>query len=388
MHRLGSLALVVAAAATLASGCSVGVPRPPSDVTASSATLNGFVFSTEKDVDVQYWFRYGPTTAYGSLTPERTLHIPAEPNYYDPHPVSEPVTGLTPWSDYHYQVCTAPPRAGCLNADEVFTAGPRLAFAAERPDADIWVMDAGGHHQRRVTNGRLALRPVVSPDGAKIAFQAQTGQGNPGIWVMNSDGSDQHAITDAATFAADPAWSPDGTRIAFAEGAQPSEIAVMDADGGNVTPLTSDGGVAQQPAWSPDGSTIAFRFSGASGPAEIRSMPAAGGTETTLAENGAMPTWSPDSTQIAFVRQFDIWVMDADGQDPTPLVDDEADDAWPDWSSDGSRIAFDKIVDRIHRVVVMHADGSSPRTLTGPDSHALTPSWFPFVEGGPTPTQP
>jgi Tol biopolymer transport system component len=377
MHRLGSLALVVGSAAILASGCSIGVPRPPSDVTASSATLNGYVFSTEKDVDVQYWFRYGATTAYGSLTPERTLHIPSEPNYYDPHPISEPVEGLTPWTDYHYQVCTAPPRIGCFSADEVFTAGPGLAFASERPDADIWTMDAGGHHQRRVTNGRLALEPAVSPDGTKIAFQAYSGQGNLAVWVMNSDGSNQHAITDPATFSYNPAWSPDGTRIAFAYGLEHPEIALIDAEGGNVTPLTSDGGVAQQPAWSPDGSKIAFTFSGGNGQAEIRTVPAAGGAEVTLADSAIMPDWSPNSKQIAFTRQFDIWVMDADGQHATQLTDDEAEDTKAAWSPDGSRIAFDKILGRAHRVVVMHADGSNPTNLT-PDTNALSPSWFPF----------
>jgi Tol biopolymer transport system component len=368
---------LVGSAAIVASGCSMGAPAAPSDVTATSATLNGFVFSTDKDVDIQYWFRYGRTTDYGSLTPERTLHIPNEPNFYDPHPISEPIDGLTPWTDYHYQVCTAPPRAGCYNGDDVFTAGPELAYISEQPNADIWAMDAGGHHQRRVTNGALALAPAVSPDGTKIAFQAYTGKGNDGVWVMNSDGSNQHAITDPATFSYNPAWSPDGTKIAFAYGWEHPEIAVMDADGGDVTPLTSDGGVAQQPAWSPDGSKIAFTFTGGNDQYEIRTVQADGGTEVTLGE-GNTPDWSPDSKQIAFTRQAHIWVMDADGQHATQLTDGDAQDAEPAWSPDGSRIAFDRILGGVNRVFLMHADGSGPTSLTGPEASALSPSWFPF----------
>jgi Tol biopolymer transport system component len=377
MSRLASVALVAGSAAILASGCSLGAPRAPSEVTASSATLNGYVFSTEKDADIQYWFRYGPTTAYSSQTPERTLHIPAEPNYYEPHPISEPIDGLTPWTDYHYQVCTTPPRTGCFSGDEVFTAGPGIAYASEQPTADIWAMDAGGHHQRRVTNGRLALAPAVSPDGTKIAFQAYTGQGNLSVWVMDSDGGNQHAITDPATFSYNPAWSPNGTKIAFSLGAARPEIALMDADGGNVTALTSDGGVAQQAAWSPDGSKIAFTFTGGNDQYEIRTVPAAGGTEVTLGEGGT-PDWSPDGTKIAFTRQADIWVMDADGQHATDLTEDELQDAEPAWSPDGSRIAFDRISGGVHRVFLMRSDGSNPTSLTGPGRNAESPSWFPF----------
>lgn len=104
----------------MATGCSIGEPRPATDVVHTSAKFNGVVYSNQEDVDVQYWFRYGTSTAYGSTTPERTLHIPADSTDDRPHPVSEWVDGLEPDTTYHYQICTAPPRNGCVQSDQTF----------------------------------------------------------------------------------------------------------------------------------------------------------------------------------------------------------------------------------------------------------------------------
>jgi hypothetical protein len=147
-------------------GCSSGIPTQASDVSNTGATLNGRVFSLQRDTDVQYWFKYGPTTAYGLLTPERTIHIPAEQTPFER--VSAPVTGLTPFTTYHYQLCTAPPRGGCLDADKTFTAGPRLVFTSERgaPSNGIFTRDAAGHDEAQLSQ-QLGLQLSVSRDGAR-----------------------------------------------------------------------------------------------------------------------------------------------------------------------------------------------------------------------------
>jgi Tol biopolymer transport system component len=114
---------------------------------------------------------------------------------------------------------------------------------------------------------------VWSPDGSQIAFVAEyemVGAARPSdIYVIDADGTHLRQLTDNGNVNLGPVWSPDGTQIAFwgyAPGAfdpgnddeQGTEVYVMDANGENIRNLTQNYGLDSQPAWSPDGSLIAF----------------------------------------------------------------------------------------------------------------------------------
>jgi Tol biopolymer transport system component len=118
----------------------------------------------------------------------------------------------------------------------------------------------------------LANDPSYSPDGTRIAWSGYPGFGLSAIRVSSSDGTGDTVLTQAEPvtgegLAFDPSWSPDGTRIAFARlsqrasGTGPTldfEIWVMNADGSNQTRLTSVAQDDRDPAWSPDGTKIAW----------------------------------------------------------------------------------------------------------------------------------
>ena len=128
--------------------------------------------------------------------------------------------------------------------------------------------------------------PAWSPDGTKIAFESRLGGSTLDICVMNADGSNQTKLTNSAAEDFQPAWSPDGSKIAF-ESFQPEtkngDIWVMNADGSNQINLTNSRAQEGGPAWSPDGSKIAFN-------------------------------WNPG-------YHDDIWVMKADGSNKTKLTE-------------------------------------------------------------------
>jgi len=207
-----------------------------------------------------------------------------------------------------------------------------------------------------------------SPDGSRIAY-VDPMPGEHGIYVANADGTNPVRLTDGPNDG-DPSWSPDGTRIVFSSTAYdstiefcdglpgqeflcPTDLYTMEADGSNVVRLTTDRPAEFQPAWSPDGSRIAFtRTIGGTG-TRVFSIAVDGTDERPVSSSGGgsdfWPTWSPDGARIAFVgfrwEDFGLWVVGSDGSDEREIEENGfAFAPWwrndPTWSPDGTAIAF------------------------------------------------
>ncbi|WP_291272801.1 hypothetical protein [Geothrix sp.] len=149
--------------------------------------------------------------------------------------------------------------------------GTRLAFHSqlEDPAGDIFTADLRGRsleNRRNLTPHQAGdpmmspdVTPAWSPDGTRLAFTSYR-QGSPALWLMNVDGTGARQLTPTSSVSGDyfPTWSPDGRWIAFqrltSEGAQ---IGILPAAGGTPTFLPF-AGKAYAPAWSPDGGWIAF----------------------------------------------------------------------------------------------------------------------------------
>jgi Tol biopolymer transport system component len=189
----------------------------------------------------------------------------------------------------------------------------------------------------------------LSPDRSTIAFVTGAGLPRPQIATIGVDGAGMQVLrTDVA--AQMPAWSADGGRIAF-EGYSDgvSDIYVMDADGSNVRQITDDPAPDIFPRWSPDGSTIAYTNAGTqsgadpqfSVTADIWTVPSSGGEPTRLTTTpgpDSFPDYSPDGTQIAFHHDGDLWVMRSDGRRQERVLGSEV--FTPRWSPDGTMLAY------------------------------------------------
>lgn len=264
----------------------------------------------------------------------------------------------------------------------------KIAFTSERNgNADIYTMDSDGAHQTQLTtNSAQDYLPRWSPDRTKIAF-VRSG-GNSTIYVMNADGTNAVQLTSPSNSSTEPVWSPDGTRIAFSSNRDGTgDIYIMQANGSSQTRLTFSAGNGG-PDWSPDGTRIAFYH----GHYQIYVINTDGTNETPLTSGSISnfkPNWSPDGAKIAFVSypngQLDgnseIYTMKADGTGITRLTDNSADDSGPSWSPDGTKIAFYSKRDGAYGVYVMNADGTSPLLLT--PSLDYDPSWSPFPPAAP-----
>jgi dipeptidyl aminopeptidase/acylaminoacyl peptidase len=190
-------------------------------------------------------------------------------------------------------------------------------------------------------------------------------------------------VGSAAARAADPGLGQGEAIVYVSSEMDPQgEIHVLTASGD--VRLTNNDVSDGYPQWSPDGRMIAF-YSDRDGNAEVYVMNADGGNPTNLTKHpdsdyGA--TWSPDGSKIAFrsrrTGDAEIFVMDADGSNPVNLTKQPESNEWsPDWSPDGSKILFISDRDGNGEIYVMNADGTNQTNLTNDPDGDYGPRWSP-----------
>lgn len=242
------------------------------------------------------------------------------------------------------------------------TTALELAFAR---GGNVWTIGADGSRARLLI--RNAYSPAWSPDGSRLAFVSSR-SGDEEIYVARADGSGVTRLTRSAGPDLSPAWSSDGRRLAFSRKA---EIWTMNANGSAQRPLVRKAMVWHEhhsPTWH--GSRIVYSSNRVSNfNAELFAVPSKrltfnNGSDGVLGDDG-MPDFSPNGRRIAFTsnrsQQGEIYVMNADGSGQKRLTRRRGDDWAPRFSPDGRRIAFTQLPGTIW---VMNADGTAVRRLT------------------------
>lgn len=162
--------------------------------------------------------------------------------------------------------------------------------------------------------------------------------------------------------------------------AEPDFDLWLSATDGQLTPLTEGSGIDHRPAWSPDGARIAFGRDG-----DILVIDAQGSDPTNLTDTDSderFPSWSPDGSQMVFTRDGQLVVMDVESGETRQLTNDEMRHNYPDWSPDGETIAFVAGTEEpgpgaIYQVYVISVDGGEPEALTDMEELLVAPRWSP-----------
>ena len=304
------------------------------------------------------------------------------------------------------------------SSDRVTRAGPgRIAFSF---GGRIHLMRPDGSGRVRLTGGRFGREddgdsmPAWSPDASRVAFvrtvyHRSSGDADLSIYLLDPAGGQARRLPVGGDVAA-PAWAPDGRRLAFVRFVErdqvgESEIVVAGLDGGDERVLFRErpqkGALTylNEPAWSPDGSLIAFTRTAVDKRSYFRPvlyvMQADGGNPRVLARDAAGPAWSPDGRRIAFASTRDrngqicsedecayrgeLYVMDADGTNLVRLTRNRGDDRSPRWSADGRRIVFGSDRNSPHfggsELYSIAPDGSCLSWLTNGSPESEDPDW-------------
>jgi dipeptidyl aminopeptidase/acylaminoacyl peptidase len=263
--------------------------------------------------------------------------------------------------------------------------------------------------------GALALLGIAGP--AHAAFPGENGKiaftrGFSVVTVMNPDGTGETDLNPENQNQKAPAWSPDGTKLAFARTVAglgtPHAIYTMNPDGTDLRRVTSSDRDEARPAWSPDGRKLVFERviddstcdNFVECGEELFTINVDGTGERRLTDNHTFdlfPAWSPDGSKIAFsrfelgscVNQFsscnwDIVTIDPDGAGEVNLLHNDEANLNPNWSPDGAQIAFSSTLDSccVGEIFTMKADGTGLRQLTsfphpGDWFTSLDPAWSP-----------
>jgi TolB protein len=239
-------------------------------------------------------------------------------------------------------------------------ANGAIAFVSrEDGAAALFTMNPDGSDRRRLmSNGPLARNPAWSPDGRRIAFLVSgprlDWRTSPDeLWIARADGSDRRRIATNAGYGwTGPAWSPDGRRIAFpcTFGGHQEDLCVVGVAGGAVRRLTKTPQDEGSPAWSPTGRWIAFhRFGRDRSRGELYATNPAGTRVRPLTRTPAIveqsPSWSRKG-EIAFAARrrgsgdSDVFVMRPDGTRRNLTRTPRSSEYDPAWSPDGRRIVF------------------------------------------------
>jgi TolB protein len=269
-------------------------------------------------------------------------------------------------------------------------AETKIYFVSSRSGTkEIWAMDYDGQNQHAITHlGTISLSPRISPDNTRLAF-ASMGREGWSIRMFSLELNRMVAFPAGTAGGSNlsPAWSADGSKIAFSSARTGDpEIWVSDPSGGNLRRLTSFRGPDVAPTFNPRTNAQLAWVSGRTGLPQIYTMDLDGGNVQRITDGGyaVSPSWSPNGQLLAYSwnRKYgpgdpggvDIHVIDIASKQYLQLTHESGSNDYPSWAPDGRHLVFERTIGGKTQIWTMLADGTQQHQLTTTGNNFM-PNW-------------
>jgi TolB protein len=269
-------------------------------------------------------------------------------------------------------------------------AETKIYFVSSRSGTkEIWAMDYDGQNQHAVTHlGTISLSPRISPDNSRLAFASLGREGwSVRVYSLELGRMVSFSAGVAGGSNQSPAWSGDGTKIAFSSSRSgESSIWVADASGANPRRITNFRGPDVAPTWNPRTNSQLAWASGRTGLPQIYTMDQDGANVQRLTDGGyaVSPSWSPNGQFLALSWDrkygpgapggYDIYVMDIASKRWLQLTHEAGVNDYPSWAPDNRHIVFERKMGGHTDIWSMLADGTEQHQLTHSGNNFM-PNW-------------
>ena len=263
----------------------------------------------------------------------------------------------------------------------------RIAYVVKQGTRyELRVADADGQNAQSILiSQEPIMSPAWSPDGTRMAYVSFQNK-KPILFVQNLSASKQPApVANYRGSNSAPAWSPDGKQLAAVltrDGT--SQIYLMNADGSTLRRLTTSGAIDTEPFFTPDGQSIYFT-SDRGGSPQVYRMAASGGEPTRITFDGdynVSPRVSPDGKTLAYISRisgrFQLVSMDIESKQVQVLTDGLRDES-PTFAPNGRIILYASDVDNRGVLAAVSSDGRFKQRLGIQAADIREPSWGPFL---------
>ena len=263
----------------------------------------------------------------------------------------------------------------------------RIAYIVKQgPRYELRVADADGQNAQSILiSPEPIMSPAWSPDGTRMAYVSFQNK-KPILFVQNLSANKQPApVANYRGSNSAPAWTPDGKQLAAVltkDGG--SQIYLMNADGTNLRRITFSGGIDTEPFFTPDGQSIYFT-SDRGGSPQIYRMPVSGGEAVRISFEGdynVSPRVSPDGKTLAYISRvsgrFQLMAMDLESKQIQTLTDGQRDES-PSFAPNGRIILYASDVENRGVLAAVSSDGRFKQRLGIQAADVREPSWGPFL---------